>query len=84
MGYQMQLPFKVVKKKRPLTAGVHVEELQERIRKQEAELNRLRFYEFQYYHVLHAKNLTQQRLETLRHEYIEYQTRFGEYRGIFY
>ena len=86
----MQLPFRVMKKRKCVgvqkkcgsQASTH--ELEERIRTQEAELNRLRWYEFQYQHMKHGKELAEQRLQTLRHEYIDHQKHTGEYRGIFY
>jgi len=92
---QMPLPFRVVKKRKCVgvqkkTVGVQcgsqpsTHELEERIRTQEEELNRLRWYEFQYHHMKHGKELAEQRLQTLRHEYIDHQNHTGEYRGIFY
>lgn len=84
--HQMQLPFRVMKKRKCVgvqkKCGSH--ELEERIREQEAELNKLRWYEFQFHHMKHGKELAEQRLQTLRHEYIDLQKHTGEYRGIFY
>ena len=89
--HQMQLPFRVMKKRKCVgvqkkTVGVQCcsHELEERIRTQEAELNRLRWYEFQYHHMKQGKELSERRLQTLRHEYIDHQTHTGEYRVIFY
>lgn len=103
---QMQLPFRVVKKRKCVgvqkkTVGVqcgsqpiiqselrvpyaYAEKLERTIRTQEAELNRLRWFEFQYHHITQSKVLTAQRLHKVLYDYIEHQTHTGEYSGIFY
>jgi len=62
----------------------YAQRLEDRVKTQEAELNRLRWYEFQYFHLTQSKVLVDQRLCKVLHDFIEFQVQSGEYSGIFY
>lgn len=62
----------------------YAQRLEHRVQTLEAELNRLRWFEFQYYHITQSKTLVDQRLCKVLHDFIEYQSQTGEFSGIFY
>ena len=88
---QKQLPFKCVKKRAvpPVKAPSNpvyecFDKLQKHVVELQNEVNRLRWYEFQYKTLTESKTLKNYRLSHLLHQYIEDQTQKGEYTGIFY